>query len=528
MVTVRGGVHVCAMQLSEKRRRAMEAQEGAVPGASNESQVGSGGTDHAQGGDCDDARDNSDYGDSDDGEEWTQNVTRVGASLSTVRQRVLARLDQIRYACAEGALDELAGCADVILSYASVWPESDGKYEALMALASFLATSDEAVGPEGARPSSMTDDGTRQDVGWRHLIIDPMRLAAESGAAHEGVAKVVMELPTHPAAWRQWRSERIADGRLTQRNGRIDTRDNVSEEKNGYPNDKWERKLNHLHLTGAKLRSAMTYQDVQDVVFSMTQERRKSDQTSQGFSELRAMWVVQLLVRLLPRVRHESMHPVSTPAIRELRKLVGRERAEQYHDHLQVNCGIILRTTLALLPQGMLDALHRLCDARRDWFSKEASICEDERQLRDMARHYYALREFQVEKGSTPARQPSGERKELKWWTGVAHVIRKGPGAGQALLDEPCELRFEKAHASTANEAMLLLVDALLLPLFASTPEQVEVYFKGGKKEGKKRARDEGGLSDKAATHFERMLACVHLINLLDVWRRGTDVFCIR
>ena len=36
---------------------------------------------------------------------------------------------------------------------------------------------------------------------------------------------------------------------------------------------------------------------------------------------------------------------------------------------------------------------------------------------------------------------------------------------------------------------------------------------------------DGGAVNDNSATHYERMIAVVDMINVLDVWRRGSDQY---
>ena len=48
------------------------------------------------------------------------------------------------------------------------WPENDAKYNAILSIASFLATSDEAWTTHDARD----DDGTNTWGGWRNRLID--------------------------------------------------------------------------------------------------------------------------------------------------------------------------------------------------------------------------------------------------------------------------------------------------------------------------------------------------------------------
>ena len=122
---------------------------------------------------------------------------------------------------------------------------------------------------------------------------------------------------------------------------------------------------------------------------------------------------------------------------------------------------------------------------------------------------------------------PQGVRKRLLWWNGSARVMRKAPNGSTMLDAKPMQLEFHAADAPTANAAMRRLVDELLLPLFRSAPDMLVQFFTGSKKAGKKRARDAGGLSASSAQHYERMLAVVHVINILDVWRRETNEFLV-
>ena len=44
-----------------------------------------------------------------------------------------------------------------------------------------------------------------------------------------------------------------------------------------------------------------------------------------------------------------------------------------------------------------------------------------------------------------------------------------------------------------------------------------------GKKNFKAGVAKKGGLDDESATQYERLLAVVHLLSSLDVWRRNTS-----
>jgi hypothetical protein len=268
-------------------------------------------------------------------------------------------------------------------------------------------------------------------------------------------------------------------------------------------------------------------------------------------------------VRYLPSVRDETLsQPLHTPASVGLAHFLGANRAAAFHDTLQINVRVILQTTLhQVLTERMHNNLSLCSDALRDAFAKEASICEDDRELKDMARCYFDLTQRQ-EKGSTqalttspsgvpaqiflpplscsphcvstcashgvsPSLAHSGERKRklLEWWSGTADVVRRDPNGTNKLQADLLRLTFHPEDASLANTAMLKLVDELLMPLLATTPATLRDFWSGSKKDGKKRAKKAGGLDNKNATHYERLLAVVHLINLLDVWRRNSSEF---
>lgn len=117
------------------------------------------------------------------------------------------------------------------------------------------------------------------------------------------------------------------------------------------------------------------------------------------------------------------------------------------------------------------------------------------------------------------------KRKHLEWWVGTADVYRLTAAGSDTLQEKPVRLDFHAEDAVHANAAMLSLVDELLLPMFCSAPETLVIYWSGSKRKGKKRMRDAGGLDNESATHYERMLAVINMINLLDVWRRNSAEF---
>jgi hypothetical protein len=72
---------------------------------------------------------------------------------------------------------------------------------------------------------------------------------------------------------------------------------------------------------------------------------------------------------------------------------------------------------------------------------------------------------------------------------------------------------------------MQLLVERVLVPLLDTAPSSINALLTGSKKAAKKRAHNGGGLNEEDADHYQHMLAVVHLLNTLDVWRRNTQVF---
>jgi hypothetical protein len=356
--------------------------------------------------DDDDDDDDAAYGEDQGGSQWPCTLP-PSPGCTSARARILRRLDKLRYACAEGALDELAACSTTLAPVIASWPEGEGKYKAIMALASFLCTSDEAWTVRTA----MDDDGTNNTVGWRNLLMEPLRRTAATSLAHAAAGSTVhmlMQLPAQPELWCAWRDAAIQSEVIKQRNGRIDTHDNQSEALNGYPNSKWIRNMNHVQYRGAMLQAARSYQDVRDAVESLTNAPRKSDRKPQGFTLLRLAWIVGTLVRYLPHVRDETLsRHLETPATVGVVQLLGAERAAAFHDTLHVNVGVILLTTLHhVLTKRMKNNLTVCSDPLRDAFAKEACICEDDRELKDMARCYFELAQRQ-EKGSTQALTPS-------------------------------------------------------------------------------------------------------------------------
>ena len=273
------------------------------------------------------------------------------------RSRILRRLDTIRYACADSALDELASCDRVLRPIFEQWEESDRKYEAIADIISFIATADESF----THWRAMDDDGTRTDVGWRNLLINPLRSAARAdtpaGSATPSVLDVVNAAPTDPERWRSFRNACVAEGTITQRNGRMDCHVNC-----GHSNDLWLQKLDVVRQAGRALRNATSYAQVQDAVFCVRHEadaRGRRVKKYGGFSAVRSVWIVALLVRFLSQVRDETLREEVTPALEGWVQLVGRSRALCYHDHLGVNCEVIVSNTLRHLPARMRDALCR-------------------------------------------------------------------------------------------------------------------------------------------------------------------------
>ena len=127
--------------------------------------------------------------------------------------------------------------------------------------------------------------------------------------------------------------------------------------------------------------------------------------------------------------------------------------------------------------------------------------------------------------GSTPALTPSGARRQLEWWSGCAEVMRRKPNCLEELTEKMEVLEFAAAHAADANEAMRTLVDTVFLPLLVGSPVPLSNYLKYGKKTGRKKLSAQGGFDDASANGYERLMATVHILNLLDIWRRNTQHF---
>ena len=251
-----------------------------------------------------------------------------------------------------------------------------------------------------------------------------------------------------------------------------------------------------------------------------------------GFTRMRLAWIIPQLVRYLPSVRDETMRTLTTPGMKKLVDVLGAERAARYHDTLYSNvCIILADSRLSMLSERMVYIIKAASDARRDLWAKEASTCEDERMANDLARQYFNLGENR-ERGSTLAKAPDGKRKELRWFADrKAEVYRREPNGSTRLQQLPETWTFELEDAAAANDAMRVLVDCLLLPLFARCSAELEDFLKGGKEAGQKRLRERNGMRSSDAVHYQRMLAVVHVLSMLDVWRRNTSeflVWCVR
>ncbi len=95
----------------------------------------------------------------------------------------------------------------------------------------------------------------------------------------------------------------------------------------------------------------------------------KKHRKSQGFTGMRCVHTLQLLVRLLPKVRDETHPKLNTDGIESLGDLFGRERAACFADSMQQNIRLVVQDLQALEPR-VIDNLHAMSDARRDLFAR--------------------------------------------------------------------------------------------------------------------------------------------------------------
>ena len=121
------------------------------------------------------------------------------------------------------------------------------------------------------------------------------------------MAFALKRLPLQPQLWEVWRNKHIKylttrpkieagltdSATLRQRNGRIDTRDQVTEDKHGYPNSKWIRVLDRVRASGPSLRTCTNCFDVQQVIAC----------GGEGFTLVRQLWVLTKLATPTPTSR---------------------------------------------------------------------------------------------------------------------------------------------------------------------------------------------------------------------------------
>ena len=96
------------------------------------------------------------------------------------------------------------------------------------------------------------------------------------------------------------------------------------------------------------------------------------------------------------------------------------------------------------------------------------------------------------------------------------------------MLEEvPVTWKFKIEDAPFANQAILVLFDDLLIPLFMSAPMELQTFFKQSKEARRKQCKKSKGLASASARQYERILAVVHVMSMLDVWRRNTGHFLV-
>ena len=113
--------------------------------------------------------------------------------------------------------------------------------------------------------------------------------------------------------------------------------------------------------------------------------------------------------------------------------------------------------------------------------------------------------------GSTMAKGPTGARQMLRFFQErTSQVHRREPNGG-TMLEAPVLWTFKLQDAFAANQAILLLFDHLLIPLFMSAPMELQTFFKTSKAQRKQGCAQGNGLTPGTARHYEHILALTHV-----------------
>ena len=197
----------------------------------------------------------------------------------------------------------------------------------------------------------------------------------------------------------------------------------------------------------------------------------------------------------------------------------------------------LLATELGWLPQKMRDNVELLSDERCSPFAKEARKCEVRRLLARIAaelpKAFYPWlpNEFRMPSKKTPygatlaltGSVKTKERRHLEWWKGTAEVLRMH--GQETMRTVPTPVVFEAEHTDEANKAIVLLVPKVVGLLSRPSYARISSILLMGKKQATVSMQQSGPLSTADGYRFVTLFAYGHVILLLDIWRRNSQVF---
>ena len=445
-------------------------------------------------------------------------VVNVSTSNRAWYNRLLEGFDALRFATADPAFDELAACRRQLTAVVSEWPEGAGKWAAILVLVRLLATADEAW----TTTSSVDDDGSNVECGYRHVLMAPVvsdqpseirtlliNLANGEAARDEFQAFVTKRVQLEQG------SNKVAPPKaLQQRKGRFDAKANVSGAK-GFSNKKWLSCIFALEeSTGVELGKCTTLQRALELL---------SD-GSFTCTTIRAVHVLRELPFYLPQLRNVGELHIESDSIKLLAKLIGDEAAvARFRVIIRTSALVVVDVLVAYLPPRVIGVLREQCDEHVFLFAHEALPCEIGKRVLKWA---YAQRDAPNRTqicGSSKALVPTKSKKRrrrLGWWDGTAETLQDTSNVQTGSFDVK-QVQFHSEDAEAVNGCMRKLV-ADLITLFQIAQRPVLNLFTLSNKKVNAEACK---LSGSDAGMFANLLAHGHLIVLLDVWRRNTQVF---
>ena len=239
---------------------------------------------------------------------------------------------------------------------------------------------------------------------------------------------------------------------------------------------------------------------------------------------IRAVHVLRELPFYLPQLRNVGELRIESDSIKLLAKLIGDEAAvARFRVIIRTSALVVVDVLVAYLPPRVIGVLREQCDEHVFLFAHEALPCEIGKRVLKWA---YAQRDAPNRTqicGSSKALVPTKSKKRrrrLGWWDGTAETLQDTSNVQTGSFDVK-QVQFHSEDAEAVNGCMRKLV-ADLITLFQIAQRPVLNLFTLSNKKVNAEACK---LSGSDAGMFANLLAHGHLIALLDVWRRNTQVF---